>query len=332
MLSLNTFPQYNIQNSYSNYFTGSDISDILSKGDKALNENKFEEALKAYEEANKKNPDDDRVYKKLGKAYYNLKDYKNAQKAFTTFLNTNPNDVDCLIELGEAQRADGLYKKATESFEKAAKLDNSNDLAKRNILETKNNILSIYSPLKAQQEKQEYAAKNLQQALDITVKYMSNEYMKDLNDITITFGETAQMGGTSNIAQYENYKKAITVSDKYIYASPQVIAAYLTHEAVHAKDKDPYTSIREEQDAYTVATKFWIQHSNGIKDPEMDYAADLYKQSPEKLNNRVEEIYKLRDPSINQTSPNHPPEKLFHFNKTSKKAASMPIKEYNIIA
>ena len=42
----------------------------------------------------------------------------------------------------------------------------------------------------------------------------------------------------------ENAKKAITVSNAYIYAAPEVIAAYLSHESVHAHDHDPYTSVR----------------------------------------------------------------------------------------
>ena len=64
----------------------------------------------------------------------------------------------------------------------------------------------------------------------------------------------------------------------------------------------------------------------------MDYAAGLYQQSPSALDNRVEEIYTLRDPSIAQTSPNHPPEKLFHFNPLKKKAASQSLKQYDVIA
>lgn len=339
MISISSYPlirNYNTtqlgQKKSVQKFSGADISDLLANGDKALNENRFDEALANYQKANQMNPDEITVYRKLAKAQFHLKDYKSAEKNFEIYLKQEPNNPDCWIELGESQRQDGFYQKAIQSFEKALSIDGSNDLAKRSILETKNNILGIYSPLQAKQEKMEYAAKNLKTALDMTVKYMTPEYMQNMQDVTVQFGETASMGGTTNIAQYENYKKAITISNSYIYASPQVIAAYLTHESVHAKDDDPYTSIREEQDAYEIATKFWIKNANGIKDPEMDYAADLYKQSPTTLSQRVAEIYKLRDPNIAETSPNHPPQKLFHFNKSKKKAASQSIKEYNVIA
>ncbi len=314
-------------------FKGSDVSGLIQEGDKALNENRFSDALKSYQEANNQNPEDYSIYRKLGKAYYNLKDYKNADENFKKYLEKNPDDADCLIELGASRQKQGLYQLALQDFEKAYELDNSNDLAKRNILTTKNNLLSVYAPERAYREKTQYAAENLKAALDMTVNYLGADYMSKLKDVTIQFGKTSEMGGTPNIAQYENSKNSITVSDSYIYAAPEVIAAYTVHESIHAHDNDPYTSIREEQDAYEAAAKFWIKNSNDIKDPEMDYAAELYKKSPSSLKDRVEEIYKLRDPSIAETSPNHPPQKGFKFFKSSKKsAASQGIKSYDIIA
>lgn len=336
MFSITSYPvnsTYKMANTQSiQSFAGYDVSDLLSKGDNALNNNKFDEALKYYTEANKKNPDEIQIYRKLGKTHFSLKDYKTSEQHYQKYLTERPDDVDTWIDLGETQRQNGQYQKALASFEKAKSLDNSNDLANRSILETKNNILSIYNPERARAEKQAYAAQNLRTALNMTVQYMTPQFMQELEDVVIEFGKTASMGGTTNIAQYENYKNKITVSDTYTYAAPQVIAAYLSHESVHAHDKDPYTSVREEQDAYQIATKFWIQNSNGVSDPEMDYAAELYQQSPATLNNRVAEIYKLRDPDIAETSPNHPPKKLFHFNPTKKKAASQSIKTYDVIA
>lgn len=335
MISITPFPninQYKPVCKFTPAFCAVDVSDIVAKGDTALNENRLNDALNFYTQALQKNSREDVLYRKLGKTYHHLKDYSSAEKNFQTYLESNPDDAEVWIDLGESQRCKGLYQKALKSFEKALSIEPNNDLASRSIMQTKNNMLAIYSPEKAKREKYEYAAKNLQTALQMTVDYLSPAYMQDLSDVQICFGETASMGGTSNIAQYENYKRTITVSDSYTYASPQVIAAYLTHESVHAKDKDAYTSVREEQDAYEIATKFWINNSNGVQDPEMDYAAELYKQSPATLKNRVEEIYVLRDPSIAKTSPNHPPEKKVHFNFLRKKAAQQPIKTYDVIA
>lgn len=332
MLSINPYIDNSIRKIQPTFSAGN-IEQLIETGDKALNENKGEEALQTYKKALSIAPDNVNINRKLAKAYHKIKDYKSAEENIKIYLEKNKEDADAWIELGEIQRQKGEYSNSVKSFETALSLDNSNDLAKRSILETQNNFTSIFSPQKAYTEKQEYAQKNLQEAIRMAVDFMSIDYMKDLADVEIKFGQTASMGGTSNIAQYENAIKTITISNEYQYAAPQVIAAYLVHESVHAKDKDAYTSIREEQDAYAIATKFWIENSNGVKDPEMDYAADLYKQSPETLSKRVEEIYVLRDPSIAKTSPNHPPQqkKSFFFHQP-KKAASQSIKAYDIIA
>ncbi|MBQ9246649.1 tetratricopeptide repeat protein [bacterium] len=340
MLSISSYPSIKLYNNYNKIgstsvvkaFTGTDVSDLITNGDKALNENKYEEALKAYTQANNQDPQNNSIYKKLGKTYFHLKNYSESEKHFKTYLENTPNDAECWLDIGETQRMAGYYQRAAESFEQASKLDSSNDLARRKLLETKNNMLSIFSPERAKKEKDAYATKNLNDALQMTVRYMTPEYMKSLENVKVMFGETASMGGTSNIAQYENHKNTITVSNSYIYASPQVIAAYLTHETVHAKDADAYTSVYEEQDAYEIATEFWINNANGIKDPEMDYAADLYKKSPATLRKRVEEIYTLRDPSIAKTSPNHPPTKLFNRSSSKLSAATQSIKQYDVIA
>ncbi len=315
------------------YFKGNNAEEIIKQGDDLLNNNKPQEALEAYKKAQAQSPDNAVISAKIGKAYFKLKDYKSASESFEKYLEKNPDDTEYIMELGEAQRMAGYYEKAIQTFEKAYNQDNSNDFAGRKILETKNNLLSIYNPQRAVNEKNEYAVQNLKKALNMAVGYMTPEYMSDLRNLTVEFGKTSEMGGTANIAQYEDGRKTITVSDEYIYAAPQVIAAYLSHEAVHAKDADAYTSIREEQDAYKAAAQFWIKNSGKIKDPEMDYAVSLYKKSPNDLDKRVEEIYKLRDPAIARTSPNHPPEqKGRHFLKKTKPASSQPLNKYEIIA
>ena len=308
------------------------VGQLLQDGDKALNENRFEDALNCYNKVVQLEPNSVSIYKKLAKAKFRLKQYEAAEQDYKTYLEVNKGDVDTIAELGETLRQQGKYSEALKTFEYALTLDKKNDLILRSIQETKNNILYCYDPVKASREKQEFADKNLRNALKMTVMYLTPEYMQDLADVQIKFGKTAQMGGTTNIAQYENYKNTITISDSYIYASPQVIAAYLVHESVHAKDNDPYTSVREEQDAYQTATRFWIDNSNGVKDPEMDYAADLYTTSPSSLSKRVEEIYVLRDPNIAKTSPNHPPIKKFPIGNTKKKAAVQSIQSYDVIA
>ena len=159
MLSINpcnSIISYKINNPKHSYsFWGTDVSDLMSNGDKALNENRFDEALKYYSEAKEKNSEEIQVYKKLGKTYANLKKYTQAQENYQKYIDSNPSDSETLIELGEAQRKNGFYKQAQSSYEKALALEPNNDYAKRCLLEVKNDILYAYSPTAAIKEKNE---------------------------------------------------------------------------------------------------------------------------------------------------------------------------------
>ena len=63
----------------------------------------------------------------------------------------------------------------------------------------------------------------------------------------------------------------------------------------------------------------------------MDYVADLYKQSAKALDDRVAEIYRLRDPGIPETSYNHPPTKGKAAAFSLSSSAGKPLKAYEII-
>ena len=170
------------------------------------------------------------------------------------------------------------------------------------------------------------------QAVKIAKNFFPAGYMDDMKDMTVSFNKTSKMGGRSNIAQYEHTKRKISVTDEYTYADPKLTGAYLIHEFVHGKDNDPYTSIREEQDAYRKQCEFWIKHGNGIEDPEMDFVVGLYKKSAEDLDRRVAEVYRLRDKNIPETSYNHPPSNKKISATTSLSSGTKPLKAYDIIA
>ena len=198
-------------------------------------------------------------------------------------------------------------------------------------------ILQCSNPEKAKQERYQAAINNLNQALKIARNFLPENYLSDMKDITLSFDKTAQLGGRSNIAQYEHSKRKISISEEYTYANPQLVGAYLINELVHGKDNDAYTSIKEEQDAYRAQAQYWVKNVENVHDPEMDYVANLYKQSAKTLDNRVAEIYRIRDPYITETSYNHPPKRTqipfwLDKNKTEfSKMESMPIRAYDII-
>ena len=310
-----------------------EAKNLAEQGSEYLKTNDFENAIECFSKSIEMRPEYSDTYLPLGKAYKGKEDYLNAVKSFEKYIESNPADVDAIILLGESYNSSGQYGAAAAQYSKAIELDPSNDLAKRNLAESKNNALACYDPVTAAKQKREQSINNLNSALKMAKEYLPSGYLKDMGNLTIAFDKTAKLGGTSNIAQYENAKKRITVSDTYVYASPQIITSYLVHEFVHAKDKDGYTSIREEQDAYRDQISFWVKNSNGVADPELDYAAGLYKQSPETLDSRVEEIYRLRDPRIARVSPNHPPSnKSLASSSISELNSGQPLQNYDVIS
>ncbi|MBS4760827.1 MAG: tetratricopeptide repeat protein [Clostridium sp.] len=302
-----------------------------SQADTAMKEGHFEKAIELYHKALAVNPDDIELHLSIAKTYNFNKQYNNAIFHLEKYVSLKPDDIENITLLGECYKKSGKFSQAIEKFNKALLIEPNYDYARRNLLDAQNLYNACLNPTKARQERYDAAINNLTEAVKIAKNYLPKGYMDDMKDMTVSFDKTSQMGGRSNIAQYEHNKRKISVTDEYTYASPKLVGAYLIHEFTHGKDNDPYTSIREEQDAYRVQAKYWVENVKDVYDPEMDYVADLYKQSAETLDKRVAEIYKLRDPGIPETSYNHPP--------NGKKAAAyglsglsdQPLKAYEII-
>jgi len=278
---------------------------LKNRGNECVKQGDNKQAIQYYRKALLVKPDYVDVYYNLGKAYRGLNDLDNAISSYKKMLEYSPNDIDALTNIGECYKEKGDYKNAKLYLKKTLKIDKNYDLANRQLLEIENLELASINPLLAAEKKKEQAENNLKQALSLACSHYPPEVIDDIKDITFVFDSTSSLSGVANIAQYENSKRRIVVTDKYIWAAPQVVAAYIVHEIVHGRDKDPYSSIREEQDAYRESVKFWIKNNKGVKDPEMDYASSLYMISPEKLDQKVAEIYSARDKTIPEFSPNH---------------------------
>ena len=292
----------------------------------------FDKAVNLYKKALSANPQNNQATLNLAKTYRLLGDYKSAIPYFEKSSTISPDDIELKTILGECYKFNGEYNKALTKFKEVLSIDPTYDYANRNLLDTQNLLLACYNPDQALKERNETALKNLNQAVYMAVNFFPKKFVEKLQDITVTFDKTEKMGGRSNIAQYEHSKRRVSVTDEYTYANPKLTGAYLIHElGIHAKDNDPYTSVCEEQDAYRAQAKYWLENAHDVYDPEMDYVAELYSQSAKALDDRVAEIYRLRDPGIPETSYNHPP--------TGKKASahslssemSPPIKAYDII-
>lgn len=310
---------------------GYSSSYLKTKADEYMQNGNFARAIEYYKSALNVDPYNADIHLNLAKTYGFNNNYKEAIPHLKAYLERNPEDIENITLLGENYKKAGMFARAIECFNKALGLEPNYDYAKRNLLDTQNLRLSCINPQKARQERYNTAVKNLTEAVRIAKSFFPAGYMDDMKDMTVSFDKTSKMGGRSNIAQYEHNKRKISITDEYTYADPRLTGAYLIHEFVHGKDNDPYTSVREEQDAYRTQARYWTQNVKDIYDPEMDYVANLYNQSAQALDDRVAEIYRLRDPAIAEVSYNHPPSTKKPHAFFLSKASTQPLKAYDII-
>ncbi|NLF83894.1 MAG: tetratricopeptide repeat protein [Candidatus Gastranaerophilales bacterium] len=262
-------------------------------------------AIDYYRRAITTKPDYAQSYYNLARVYERRGDIDQAIEIYEELLSEKPDEPEAQTLIGKCYKDKGDYTTAKTIFEKAVQIDPKYDFASRSLKEIDNLILAQTDPMKAEAQKQEAAQRNMGEALGMVNQYVSPKTREILNNLTIEFADTDSLSGYQNIAQYENHNKRIVITKDYLWAAPEITAAYIVHEAVHARDQDGLSSIKEEQDAYELSVRFWLEHNNGVKDPELDYASGLYKDSPELLKSKVAETYRSRDKSMPESSPNH---------------------------
>jgi len=275
--------------------------------DDYVGNNEPDKAIYFYKKAINARPDYTSPYYNLGRIYKENKQLSLAIEAYQKLIEIKPNEVEAITLMGECYQKIGDYYTARTAYKRAVKVDPNYDFANRLLKQVENLILERKNPEKAKAIKEQVAQNNLKKALKLVDEHAHKDLTTPLKDLDISFDETDSLSGHKNIAQYENHNKRIVITSDYIWAAPQITASYIVHEAVHAKDRDGLSSVMEEQNAYQASIEFWIAHNDNIKDPELDYAANLYKENPNKLREKVAQTYRSRDSSIAEFSPNHIP-------------------------
>jgi tetratricopeptide (TPR) repeat protein len=309
------YPQYNY-NTYTTQQPGAVIlsQDIVNKnqarnlknlGNEKRLQGNYQEAINHYKKALELDPVYTDVLYNLGRTYSDMGQPTEAIKTFQRLLEISPQDYESRTLLGEFYEEINSLDAAMAEYEKVLQQAPNYDYARRNLSNVYVKKVALSDPDQANQIIQQTAKENLQKALKLVQEQAPPYIVQNLQGLTIAFGPTEAINKYENLAQYEHSNKRILTSNKLIFASPNVIATYLVHEAVHAGDKDAITSIREEQDAFREMTKFWIATNNGVIDPDLTLAMRLYTQAPEKLDQKVEDLYTKRDPRIRRTSPGH---------------------------
>jgi hypothetical protein len=123
--------------------------------------------------------------------------------------------------------------------------------------------------------------------------------------IKYQFLPTQSVRQMANLAEFDAQQQAVRFAPELAFADPAVVAAYMAHELVHAADGDGLTSILEEQDGYRELAMFWQGQNHGVIEPNLDLALSLYNESADKLDQKVRELYAMRDPLILEKSPGH---------------------------
>ena len=297
-----TYDQFNASQTLVN---NNHAKKLKAQGNEYRLQGKYDKAIEVYKEALRYNPNYTDVLYNLGRTYRDVEDYSKAIETFNHLLEIDPKDYESRTLLGEFYEDQGSLDAALSEYKKVINIEPNYDFAKRCMHNAYVRKISITNPKKADSIVQKAAKENLQKALQLITDNAPEVISQNLQGLTIEFGLTEQVNKYENLAQYENSNKRILISNKLVFASPNVIATYLVHEAIHAGDRDPITSVREEQDAFREMTKFWIKTNNGTIDPDLTLAMSLYNQDPALLDEKVADLYIKRDPRIRRTSPYH---------------------------
>lgn len=275
----------------------------------------------------------------MAKVYLSVGDYRRAAGALNYLLGWQPEDVDSRCLLAEAYireapllkppLAQANYNQALKAYQTALQASPCFDPARRGLAYLQAQLAAQSNPQQVQQQYLQHASQTLKQAKLLVADYYQKAgkpmTVSLLNQVAFQFAATEDRKRTANLAEFDfNYGQhgIIRIKPELAYANPVVLAAYLTHEMIHATDQDAISSIVEEQDAYREQAKFWKayrgQEGCTIADPNLDLAVNLAEQSVDKLDQEVRRSYQ-DDALLPEKSPGHglpkDPQSLIEYNR-----------------
>lgn len=278
---------------------------LKEQGNEFFTTRNYDKAINIYKRAIELKPNYTDALYNIATCFNLTGKVKDALESYKKIVKLIPNDIEAMTYMGKCHLTLGDYENSKNSLSKVLQMNPKYDLAHRYLLEAENKKLARTNPVVAKRKKELHKQKNLQAAINMVFDNLSDGMKNKIKDVTFEFGVTKTANDPQNIAHYEHARRKVVITDEYIWAAPEVIAAYVMHEVIHAADNDSYTSVQEENDAYVASIKFWQKHSKEYEDPEMNYATELYEESPEKLKNKIRAIYKGKDGHIPEYSNHH---------------------------
>ena len=94
---------------------------LLTSGEKCLEERKFNQALSLFKRANELSTNDPRVLLNLAKTHLALEKWSNAKRLAETYVKNHGNNAEIMQLLSKVYTFEGDYKKALSCLNKAAR-------------------------------------------------------------------------------------------------------------------------------------------------------------------------------------------------------------------
>ena len=99
---------------------------LVAQADDAFEQKKFEEAESLYVKAAAQDPNNSKIYSRLGAIYLEQKNYYDSKEAFSQAIKIDPDTASRHVNLGLAYMGLKDYFKAEKSFQDALKIDPKN--------------------------------------------------------------------------------------------------------------------------------------------------------------------------------------------------------------
>lgn len=95
-----------------------ELKEALNEGNTLYEEQKYEDAIAAYQAIVEANPDAYVIYKNIGNCYFQLQKYEEAEECYNKILEKDPQDADALLLIGNTYANRGREDTAMEWYEK----------------------------------------------------------------------------------------------------------------------------------------------------------------------------------------------------------------------
>lgn len=113
---------------------------VLAEAEKLFSDRHFREAEKLYIQTAALDPNNAKIYNRLGAIYLEQRNFRDAREAFHTALRLDPTIPSRNVNLGLAYLGMKKYKEALSYFEKALELDPTSEKYRKLVEDTKSKI------------------------------------------------------------------------------------------------------------------------------------------------------------------------------------------------